>query len=342
MICTFTQAIQTATAELLTDSRTHVIGLGATYPNGLDGTMGDLATKFQSQVHDMPCSESAVTGMCVGMSINELRPILHHGRIEFALHAMDAILTQAAKWSYMFGGKYPCPLTLRIAMGRQWGNGPQHTFTQKGIFVVPGLKVVAPATPSMAYHLLAGAAQEPNPVIYLESRWLYKTKQTVKTENVPVFGQAQVLRHGSDVTIVAVADMVLEALRAAKLLAAIGISVKVIDAVSIYPVDSKFIAYQTKCTNTGYLFAVDAATPAYSFAHEIIAQVGSRNSYAITLPDYPCPTAPAMTAEYYPSAELIANRITDCMYRPELFQETKTFEELNLPPTDNFDAYMHI
>ena len=335
---TFAGAIRSATATCMEDPRTHVIGLGAVYPNGLDGTMGDLAQIYPDRIHDTPCSEAAVTGMAVGMAINGLKPIVHHGRIEFSLYAMDAIHTQAAKWDYMFGGGYSCPLTIRIAMGRQWGNGPQHTFTGKNIFAVPGLHVVAPATPYAAYHLLIAAANQDKPVIFLESRWLYKTSETLHNpidRAVRGLDHARALRRGTDITIVAVADMVLESLKAAKLLETIGISAEVIDLVSIYPLDLETINNSVSMTRN--LVCVDASTPAFSVAHEILSHF---NGTAITCPDEPCPTSPALTKNYYPTAAQIASHASAVLRSPYAFEETKTFAELNLPPTDNFDTLL--
>lgn len=335
---TFAEAIYATTAERLQDPRTHVLGLGAAYPNGLDGTMKDLAMRYPNQVHDTPCSEAATTGMCVGMSMNGLLPILHHGRIEFALYAADQILNHAAKWNYTFGGQYPTPLTIRIAMGRAWGNGPNHTFTAKGIFAVPGLNVVAPSTPVMANVLLMAASKADKPTIYLESRWLYKTQQTLELNNLHYecsdLHQALVLRKGSDITIVAVADMVLESLKAAKLLNTIGVSAEVVDLVSVYPLDYETIHASVK--KTGRLLCIDASTPAYSVAYEILSHF---NGVALTCPDHPCPTSPALTKDYYPTDASIANQVCRLIaYNTHTFPETKTFAELNLPPTDNFDT----
>ena len=333
----FTDAIHEATKSAMADNRNiHVLGLGASYRNGLDGTMGTLATEYPGRVHDTPCSEAAVTGAAVGMATSGLHPRVHHGRIEFALYALDGILTQAAKWDYMFGGNYPCPLTVRIAMGRQWGNGPQHTFTSKGIFAVPGLNVVCPSTPSMAYDLLYKALETQSPVIYLESRWLYKTKETfnlnMEAQHYPVsLTRACIRRKGTDVTIVAIADMVLESLRAAKMLASVGISAEVIDIVSINPIDHFTI--QQSAIKTKRLFAVDASTPAFSVAHEILTDTPLGRS--ITCLDMACATAPSLMREYYPTAMEIAHQVSvSC---GDAFKFTKADAQELLAPTDNFD-----
>ena len=343
-ILSFAEAVHNATKYMMMyDARIHVLGLGATYPNGLDGTMGNLAEKYPNRVHDTPCSENAVTGMAVGMAVSGLKPLVHHGRIEFALHAMDQIITQSAKWNYMFGGNYQCPLTLRIAMGRQWGNGPQHTLTPKGLFAVPGLRVVCPSTPSSARLLLIAALDDINPVIYLESRWLYKIKETVTggedalLQDTQSIYEPKILKQGTDITIVAVADMVLEALRAAELLKAVHINAEVIDIVSVYPLDMRAVLNSMR--KTGHLICVDASTPAYSIAHEIIARTGGFGT-AITCPDIACPTAPSLTADYYPTAETIATCAVKKLDKNFVFPDIKSFSELNLPPTENIDGLL--
>src|ERR1043166_5856174 len=116
------------------DPAIHIFGLGTRDANGADGTTAGLASEFPGRIHDTPCSEAAVTGMAVGAAISGLHPLVHHGRVEFALYALDAIVTQAAKWNAMFGGDYPCPIVFRIAVGRQWGNGPQHTQALHGLW----------------------------------------------------------------------------------------------------------------------------------------------------------------------------------------------------------------
>lgn len=340
--CSFTEAIRLATEQaMLRDPRVHVLGLGVTYPNGADGTTGGLRERFNDRVHDIPVSENAVTGMAVGMAACGLRPIVHHGRIEFAYYAVDPIVTQAANWNYMFGGDYPVPLTVRVAMGRQWGNGPQHTRSNRALFGVPGLKVVCPATPRAAKALLLAAVDDPNPVVYLEHRWLYKTRGEVdEGPEKMALDKAQVLRSGKDITIVAVGDMVLEALRAAQTLETLNIEAEVIDLVSVYPVDPFTI--QDSVRNHGRLLVVDAATPAFSVGHEVMnwcSPYATRYSELYTLPDTPCPTAPAMTAGYYQTDEDIV-RIVATEFGLEYTPEPKTFDQLNLAPNTNFDTLL--
>jgi pyruvate/2-oxoglutarate/acetoin dehydrogenase E1 component len=341
---TFTEAIRQATQELMArDERVHVFGLGATYPNGCDGTTGGLNEEFPGRVHDTPCSEAAVTGMAVGAAVSGLRPIVHHGRIEFALYAMDAILTQAANWDYMFGGDYPCPLIVRVAIGRQWGNGPQHTRNAAQLFAVPGLTVVCPSNPVAARALLLAAAERNSPTIFLEHRWLYKLRADMP-ENPIADSSAYLLRVGRDLTIVAAGDMVLESLRAAQQLEQLGISAEVIDLSTLYPLDKKTI--RLSVGTTGRLLVVESGTGSYGIASEVIAathDILGRQYPArrICCPQMPCPTAPRLTEPYYPVDTDIVSVACSMMGRsvPDLRRD-RSFEQFHLAPSDNFTDLM--
>lgn len=346
---TFTEAIRQATIQAMQEDDTvHQLGLGVTYPNGADGTTGGLLERFPGRVHDIPVSENAVTGMAVGMAACGLRPIVHHGRIEFALYAADPILTQAANWRFMFGGEHTCPLTVRIALGRQWGNGPQHTRIGRGIFAAPGLKVVCPSTPVAAKGLLLAAVREANPVLFMEHRWLYRTKQAVPDAPYALpLGQAQVLRAGQNVTIVAVGDMVLEALRAANILADMGVLAEVIDVVSIYPLDVQTILDSVRKTNN--LVVVDVAPAGFSMCEEVAAAVAEfEGAFAsvrtINSMNTPCPTATSLTESYYPMDSDIVRTVGAMLDikqdRVRAFLPSKKFGDLHLAPGDNFGALL--
>lgn len=340
----FTEAILDAQRiAMAADERVHLLGLGATYKNGCDGTSGDLAEVFPHRVHDTPCSEAATTGMCVGMAVSGLRPIIHHGRPEFAFLASDSIITQAAKWDFMFGGSYPCPMVVRIAVGRHHGHGPQHTQVPRGMYAIPGLKVVVPASPFMAKALLLAAVEDDDPVIYLEHRWLYKLKgECLEGREAVALSKARVLRKGSAVTIVAVADMVLESLRAAKRLQEAGIDAEVIDLVSLNPIDYETILSSVRKTRR--LVIADVSTPAFSVGHELIGELSRAlwNELAsppevVTCPNAPCPTAPSLTEGYYPTDDDVINAVilATGAKNHNLYAKPRTFKQLHLPPTDN-------
>ncbi|MDO8482046.1 MAG: transketolase C-terminal domain-containing protein [bacterium] len=336
-ILKYTEALREAADQLLEkDPSVFVVGLGVSYKDGADGTTSGLAMKYPKRVLDVPVSENAFTGMAVGAALSGLRPIVHHGRVEFSMLAMDPIITQAAKWNYMFGGGNPVPITLRIAVGRQWGNGPQHTQSLYGLFGgTPGLKVVIPSTPRMAKGLLISAVRDNNPVIILESRWLYKVKQDVpeKMWGEPL-DKAKVLKKGTSITVVAYGDGLVSALEAYDLVGK-SASIELIDVVSINPIDYETITKSV--AKTGRLLCVDTAPGAFSVGSEIIATVAKSIKFkelplSISTPAVPCPTSTALTESYYPTKVDIANAVLRAVKKPDI-KRVLTFEELHLAPS---------
>lgn len=335
-ILKYSEAIKEATQQMLAeDAGAFVLGLGV--PQGAAGTTVGLKDQYPERVLDTPISEAALTGLAVGAAISGLHPIVYHERVEFSLLASDQIFTQAAKWNYMFGGNNPVPLALRIAVGRQWGNGPQHSQALYSMFgSVRGLKVVIPSTPYMAKGLLVAAMRDKNPVVLLEPRWLYQVKQDVPEEAYAVaLDKAKVTHEGSDITVVAYGDGYVDALEALKLLPK-DVSVELIDLVSINPVDHETI--HTSVKKTGRLLTIDTTSGAFGIGSEIIAKAAmSRVGFteeprALAAPDVPTPTSPALSEFWYPTKVDIANAILD-MLGHEKIDHALTFEELHLAPT---------
>ncbi len=333
----YTEAFREATHQLLAeDPDVFVIGLGVSYKNGADGTTAGLSDVYPNRVLDVPVSEHAFTGMAVGAAISGLRPIIHHGRVEFALLAADQIFTQAAKWNYMFGGGNPVPVVLRIAVGRQWGNGPQHTQALYGLFgSVPGLKVVIPSTPKMAKGLLVSAVRDPNPVVILEPRWLYQTRQEVPE---PLYGEpldtAQIVREGNKLTVVAYGDGFVSALEACGLIDD-DADVELIDIVSINPIDHETIGRSLR--KTGRLLCVDTTHSSFSIGADVVAHAATAGllreaPVMLSCPGVPCPTSTALTEAFYPTKADIANAILRMLRKPEI-EVPLSFQELHLAPT---------
>jgi len=337
------EAITEATSQMMAeDPKVFVIGLGVSYKNGADGTTTGLKIKYPERVFDVPVSEAGFTSMAVGAAINGLKPVIHHGRVEFALLAADAMFTQAAKWNYMFGGGNPVPIVIRIAVGRAWGNGPQHTQSLYSLFGnVPGLKVVIPSTPYMAKGLVVSALRDNNPVIMLESRWLYGMKQHVPESPYELpLDKAQVFRKGDKVTVVAYGDGFVAALEACDILAGEGIDIKdeieLIDLVSLNPIDQQTIAQSLK--KTGRLICIDTTNGAFNVASEIISKVAQNpdiilktNPVSLSCPEVPCPTSSALTEFYYPTKVDIANTILKILGKDPIDRKL-TFEELHFHP----------
>lgn len=290
------------------DAAVVVMGLGVPDPKGVFGTTAGLQERFgASRVCDIPCSENGVTGIAIGAAMTGLRPVLTHQRLDFALLSMEQIVNQAAKWRYMFGGRQGVPLVVRLIVGRGWGQGPQHSQNLQAWFAhIPGLKVVAPATPRDAKGLLISAIEDDDPVIFIEHRWLHNIAGPVPEGHYrETIGQPRIIRAGTDVTIVASSHATLESVRAAECLSTAGISAEVVDLRTLNPLDDSQILQSVR--KTCRLVVVDPATRTGGFSGEIIARVAESACDAlkarpvrITLPDHPVPTSPALSRDYYP------------------------------------------
>src|SRR5690349_18827260 len=249
----FREAIRDATFEVMRrDPRVFVAGIGVPDLKGIFGTTLGLAEEFgAARAFDIPLSENAIAGICVGSTFRGMRPIFVHQRIDFLMLTMDQLVNHAAKWRAMFGGAQSVPLVMRAIVGRGWGNGPQHTQSHHGVFAhIPGLKVVTPATPHDAKGLLIAAIRDPNPVLVFEHKLLYRTKGYVPEElyEEPL-GKALVRRTGRHATIIAYSMMVARALEAAEQLAKEGIELEVIDVRTLRPLDEATLVDSVR--NTG-------------------------------------------------------------------------------------------
>lgn len=305
---TFATAINEAIHETMSiNSNIICYGLGVTDPKSVFDTTKNLELKFgKDRVFDMPTSENAMTGIAVGASLNGLIPIMTHQRLDFFLLAMDQLINSASKWHYMFGSQNSVPITIRLILGRGWGQGPTHSQNLQAWFAhMPGLKVVMPSTPDDAKGLLTASILDPNPVVFLEHRWLHNAKGIVPEGfySLPL-GKAKKVKIGSDVTIISMSYMTIEALHAAEYLKNKGISCEVIDLLTIRPIDWEEIF--TSVNKTGRILALDTGFTTGSVAGEIIARVSMEcfNSLKhrpcrLAMPDIPEPTSPALTKGFY-------------------------------------------
>jgi acetoin:2,6-dichlorophenolindophenol oxidoreductase subunit beta len=261
----------------------------------------------------MPVAENAMTGVALGSCLVGMRPIMTHMRLEFAMTAMDQICNQAAKWHYMFGGQSKVPMTLRMIIGRGWGQGPQHSQSLHAWFAhIPGLKVVMPSTPHDAKGLLIASIEDDNPVVFFEHRWLHNIHGPVPEGHYTVpLGEPRIVTEGVDVTIVACSYATLDAIKAARLLERDGIKPEIIDLRTLVP--RKDAAILASVHKTGRLVVVDQGTLTGGFAGEIVARVTEQAFDAlktapirVTLPDVPTPTTRALSNYYYPTPRHIA------------------------------------
>jgi pyruvate dehydrogenase E1 component beta subunit len=263
-----------------------------------------------------------MTGVAIGASLNGIKSVMTHQRIDFFLLAMDQLVNSAAKWHYMFGSQNFIPITIRLIIGRGWGQGPTHSQNLQAWFAhIPGLKVVMPTTPGDAKGLLMSSILDPNPVVFLEHRWLHNAVGEVPSGDYRVpLGVAKIARDGSDVTIVAMSYMTIEALHAADYLATQGISCEVIDLRTIKPLDWDAVIRSVQ--KTGRLLALDSGFTTGSVAGEVVARVAidafkhlKTPPARLAMPDVPEPTSPALTKNFYVRAADIAIQIMSMMGR---------------------------
>jgi pyruvate dehydrogenase E1 component beta subunit len=266
-----------------------------------------------------------MTGVVIGSALSGMRPIISHQRVDFALLAMDQMVSQAANWHYMFGGKSNLPVVFRMIIGRGWGQGPQHAQSLQAWFAhIPGLKVLMPATPYDAKGLLISAIEDNNPVVFLEYRWLHNIRGHVPQEiyRTPI-GSARVARKGSDITIAATSYMVVEALRAAEWLEQEGVSAEVLDVRSLKPLDEETLLASVR--KTGRLIAADTGWRTAGYAAELVARVTESAFDAlkaaprrISLPDVPSPSTPALAKYFYVRAPDLVMAVREQMGKSHL------------------------
>ena len=242
---------------------------------GVLGVTKGLYGKFPGRVLDTPISESAFIGAAIGAATGGLRPVAELMFIDFMGVCFDQIYNQAAKFRYMFGGKAVTPVVVRTMYGaRACGPPPSTRSRCYPVFThIPGLKVVVPSTPYDAKGLLIQAIRDDDPVIFCEHKMLYDITGEVPEESYTIpFGEANVVREGGDVTIVAFGRMVHTALEAAEELAASGVEAEVIDPRTTSPLDTDTILESVE--NTGRLVVVDESTPRCNIATDIAGARG--------------------------------------------------------------------
>jgi pyruvate/2-oxoglutarate/acetoin dehydrogenase E1 component len=307
------EAIREATdIAMASDPAVIVFGLDVADPKAIQGTVAGLLEKYGNErVFSTPLSEDAMTGAAIGMALAGLRPIHVHIRMDFLMLAMNQLVNVAAKSRYMFGGKVALPLVVRAMIGKSWGQGPQHSQGLYSFFMhIPGLKVVAPSTPYDAKGCLLAAVRDDNPVIYVEHRTLHFHKGEVPEGDYTISpGKARITSVGEAITLVGISAMQLECLAARELLWEKGVSAEVIDPIWLSPLDTQTIADSVRKTRK--LLVVDNGWLCCGASAEIVAQVVEQVGGAVEVrrmgfAPVPCPTSPALEADFYPNCQTIA------------------------------------
>ena len=310
-VITFGQAINEAQMqEMKNDSSVILLGenVSSTYR---DATKGLLEAFGKERVRDAPITETAFIGAGVGAAITGLRPIVELMLVDFGLVAMDQIINQMAKSTYMSGGAVNVPMTLRCITGAGVAAGATHSESLHGLFAhMPGMKVVIPSTPYDAKGLLVSCIQSNSPSVYLEHRLLMGMKGNVPKASYSIpLGMANVCREGVDVTVVACGLMVHEALKAAEQLTG-KVDVEVIDPRTLVPFDEVAILKSLKKTgrlvvvDEDYLFcgwSAEVAAIAVEKAFEHLKAPVQR----VATPNIPFPFNPNLERQLLPDADKI-------------------------------------
>ncbi|MFH1706895.1 MAG: dehydrogenase E1 component subunit alpha/beta [Planctomycetota bacterium] len=300
--------------EMVRDRRVVMFGEDIAAYGGAFGVSRGLVELFgRERIWNTPISEAAIAGSGAGAALTGLRPIVELMYIDFTTIAMDQIVNQAAKIRYMFGGMATVPMVIRVPIGGGKGYAGQHSQSLESWFThVPGLKVVAPASPRDAKGLLKTAIRDDNPVMFIEHQLLYgekSIKETVPLEEYTIpFGVADIKRPGKDVTIVTYSYMVVIALQAAaKLAAEHGVEAEVVDLRTLNPLDINTVVASVRKTGKAIVLAQSCRTG--SFAAEIASQIQELAFDHLDAPvrrigakDSPPPMSPTLEEAFLPQA----------------------------------------
>ena len=308
--------------EMIKDGKVFIMGEEVAEYNGAYKVTKGLLDKFgPERVKDTPITESGFTGMGVGAAMMGLRPVVEYMSWNFSLVAIDQIISNAAKMYYMTGGQFNIPMVMRGANGAAAQVSSQHSHNLESFYAhIPGLIVMAPATPYDAKGMLKAAIRDNNPVIFLENEFLYGTTGEVPEEEyiIPI-GKGDIKREGTDVTICAHLRQVLLAQEAADILAKEGISVEIVDPRTIKPLDIDLIAESVKKTKR--LVVTEEGHEFCGFGAEVAAQISDLCFDELDHPvvrvsqnENPLPYAKNLEAESLPGVDKIVAGVKKALY----------------------------
>ena len=312
---TLSQAVNEAIAEeMRRDPTIFLIGEDVAEAGTPFKVTAGLVEEFGTErVIDTPISEPGFMGMAVGAAMTGSRPIVDLMFGDFLFLIMDQLCNQAAKAHYMSGGKLNVPLVLRTNLGATRRSAAQHSQSLHALVAhVPGLKVALPSSAYEAKGLLKTAIRDNNPVVFIEDKLMYQDKASVPEEEYLIpFGQANIVREGRDVTLVATSSMRQVCEKAADLLSEDGISAEIIDPRTIVPLDETTILSSVKKTSRAIV--VDEGHQSYGVAAEIASIISEKAFYDLDAPvirmgamDVPVPFSPVLEDLTVPTPELVA------------------------------------
>ena len=310
---TYREALRMALQESMRDDSTIILmGEDVGLYGGAYGVTKGMIEEFgEKRILDTPISEEGIVGCAVGSAMTGLRPVVELMYVDFVMLAMDQLANQAAKIRYMFGGQISVPMVMRAQGGTGRSGAAQHSQSLEAWMMhTPGLNLAMPATVTDAYVLLKHALKLSDPVVFIEHKMLYTLKGDLNKSESISWGQAAILRSGSDFTLVTYSRMVHRALEAAEKLAELGIQAEVIDLRTLYPLDTETINSSVKKTGRALVVTEDCLTAgvsaelssrimegAFEFLEEPVLRLAGE--------DIPIPVAPSMEKEAVPSVDRI-------------------------------------
>jgi pyruvate/2-oxoglutarate/acetoin dehydrogenase E1 component len=307
--------------EMQRDETVMLWGEDVAIAGGVFKVTKGIYTQFgPTRVYDTPISEAGIVGMAVGAAMTGLRPVVEVMFGDFLTLAMDQLVNQAAKIHYMSGGSFSVPMVVRTTLGAGRRTAAQHSQSLHAwLSHIPGLKVVLPSCSYDAKGLLKTAIRDNNPVVFFEDKISYQRKGPVPDPDedytIP-FGQADVKREGSDLTIIATSGMVHLALTAAAKLAEEGIEVEVIDPRTLVPLDTQTLI--DSVTKTSRCIVIDPGYQSFGVTAEIASIVAEHAFYALEAPvrrlgavDVPIPFSPALEDLTIPTVDSVVNLVRE-------------------------------
>lgn len=320
---TFSQAtLEAMQEEMRRDPTVFVYGEDIVRQGGIFGQFKGLPEEFGDRVRDVPISETAIIGAALGAALTGTRPVADMHFADFITVAFDEIVNQIAKNRYMFGGQANIPLVIRAPDGISKQAAAQHSQSVEGwIQNVPGLIVVAPSSPATAKGLLKSSIRQNDPVIFFEHKVLYPQKGPVpEGEYLTPLGKAEIRRPGTDVTIVTYSIMVQKSEEVAAEMEKDGISVEIIDLLTLKPYDAKTVIDSVKKTHRcvivhegvvsgglGGEIATRIQEEAFHYLDAPVLRVGARN--------YPIPFSPVLENFIAANQEDIKRAVRKVLYR---------------------------
>lgn len=310
-ILTYPKTInETLWDEMQYDKSIILIGEGVDDPKGTNGSTLKLKEFFPSRVYDTPLAEEAMAGVAIGLALNGFKVIHNHIRMEFLLLAMNQLVNSAAKMHYMYGGEVDCNITIKVMIGKSWGQGPQHSQSFYPMLMgIPGLKIVAPVLPYDVKGILSASIHDKNPVIFVEHRHLYYQKGYVPFNNYRIdFPNLRTMRIGNDITIIGISEMAIECFKAGSYLEDLNIDAEILTPITLMPYDYESI--KKSVVKTKKLLVVDNAWTIGGFGSEIISRLHQDKvnfvSKSIGFAFTTCPTTLSLEKKFYPDATYIA------------------------------------